>query len=137
LDSAVSDKKAQKEHEVREQIAALVEPGETLSEAVIATRGPLLALGLGPFAVAFLKFRIIAQTEKAIYVMPTKATGGPKEVEQRIPLPVAVSISDTRVPRQNKLVIGDQNFNLGTPMKEEAERIAVAAASAPAAAPAP
>ena len=134
----MSDKREQKEREVREQIAALVEPGETLREAVMVTRGPLWALGLGPFAVAFLKFRIIAQTDEALYVMPTKATGGVKEVEQRIPLPVAVSIGDTRVPRQNKFVVGDQNFNLGSPMKEEAERIAAAAgAAAPAAASAP
>ena len=132
----MSEKREQKEREVREQVAALVDQGETLRHVVIATRGPLWALGLGPFAVAFLKFRLIAQTDEAIYVMPSKATGGPKEVEQRIPLPVAISISDTRVPRQNKLVIGDQEFNLGTPMKEEAEMIA-AAASAPAAAAAP
>ena len=132
----MSEKREQNEREVREQVAALVDQGETLRHVVIATRGPLWALGLGPFAVAFLKFRLIAQTDEAIYVMPSKATGGPKEVEQRIPLPVAISISDTRVPRQNKLVIGDQEFNLGTPMKEEAEMIA-AAASAPAAAAAP
>ena len=125
----MSEKKEQKEREVREQVAALVEPGETLRHVVIATRGPLSALALGPFGVAFLKFKLIAQTDHAIYVMPTKATGGPKEVEQRIPLPVAVSISDSRVPRQNKFVIGDQNFNLGTPMKEEAEKIAAAAAA--------
>ena len=134
----MSEKREQKERQVREQVAALVEPGETLRHVVIATRGPLWALSLGPFAVAFLKFRLIAQTDDAIYVMPSKATGGPKEVEQRIPLPVAISISDSRVPRQNKLVIGDQEFNLGTPMKEEAEMIASAAsASAPAVASTP
>ena len=132
----MSDKKAQKEQKVREQISALVEPGETLKEAVAVTRGPLLALGLGPLGVAFIKFRIVALTDKALYVMPMKATGGVQEVEQRIPLPVAVSIGNSRFPRQNKFAVGDQNFNLGSPFKEEAERIA-AGASAPATASAP
>ena len=133
----MSEKREQKEREVREQVAALVEPGETLRHVVMATRGPLWALGLGPFGVAFIKFRLIAVTDKAIYFMVTKATGGPKEVEQRLPLPVAVSIADSRFPRQNKFVVGDQNFNLGSPMKEEAEKLAAAAAPAPAAASAP
>jgi hypothetical protein len=132
----MSEKREMKEQQVREQIAALVEPGETLKEAVAVTRGPLLALGLGPFAFAFIKFRIVALTDKALYVLPMKTTGGVKEVEQRIPLPVPVTIADTRFPRQNKFVVGDQNFNLGTPSKEEAQRIA-ASASAPAVASAP
>ena len=132
----MSEKREQKEQQVREQVASLVEPGETLRHVVIATRGPLWALGLGPLGVAFIKFRLIGQTDEAIYVVTTKATGGPKEVEQRIPLPVAVSISDSRFPRQNKFFVGDQKYNLGTPMKEEAEMIA-AAAAAPAAASQP
>ena len=132
----MSDRREQKEQQLREQSAALVEPGETLRHAVPVTRGPLLALGLGALGVAFLKFRVIALTDKALYVMVTKATGGPKEVELRSPLPVAVSIGNSPFPRQNKFVVGDQNFNLGSPFKEEAERIA-AAASAQAAASAP
>ena len=127
----MSEKREQKEQKVREQVGALVEPGETLRHVVPVTRGPLLALGLGPLGVAFLKFRMVALTETALYVLTMKATGGPKEVERRIPLPAAVSIGNSLFPRQNKFVVGDQNFNLGSPFKEEAERIA-AAASAPA-----
>ena len=122
-------KREQKEQKVREQIAALVEPGEALKEAVPVTRGPLLALGLGPLGVAFIRFRIVALTDAAIYILPMKATGGVQEVEQRIPLPVAVSIGNSPFPRQNKFVVGDLNFNLGSPVKDEAERIAVAAAA--------
>lgn len=132
----MSEKKEQKEQKVREQVGALVEPGETLRHVVPVTRGPLLALGLGPLGVAFLKFRMIAVTETALYVMAVKATGGPKEVEQRIPFPVAVSIGNSPFPRQNKFVVGDQSYNLGSPFKEEAASIA-AAAAAPAAASTP
>jgi len=107
-----------------------VEPGETPRHAVPVTRGPLLALALGALGVGFLKFRVITVTEKALYVMVTKASGGPKEVERRLPLPVALSIENSRFPNQNKFVLGDETFNLGSPFKEEAERIAAAAAQA-------
>ena len=125
----MSGKREQKQQKVREQSAALVEPGETLRDAVPVTRGPLLALGLGPLGVAFLKFRIVALTDEALYVMSTTANGWPKEVELRTPLPVAASIADSPFPGQNKFLVGDQNFNLGSPYKEEAERIATAAAA--------
>ena len=139
----MSDKKEQREQKrreqeqkVREQIAALVEPGETLRHAVVVTKG-IYALALGPLGVAFLRFRNVALTDKGLYVMVAPwGGGGPKEVKQRIPLPVAVSVRDNPWPRQNWFVVGDQKFWLGSPFKEEAESIAVAA-SAPAAASAP
>jgi hypothetical protein len=115
----------------REQASALVEAGETVRHAVPVTSGPLFALALGPLGVAFLKFRTIALTDKALYVMPMKATGGPKEVEQQIPLgSVVVSTGKSPLPFQSTLVAGDQSWNIARPFKDEAERLA-AAASAP------
>ena len=124
----MSEKRVQK---VREQASALVEAGETVRHAVPVTSGPLFAMALGPLGVAFLKFRAIALTDKALYVMPMKATGGPKEVEQQIPLgSVSVSTGKSPLPFQSTLVVGDQSWNIARPFKDEAEQLA-AAASAP------
>jgi hypothetical protein len=116
----------------REQASALVEPGETVRRALPVTSGPLWALALGPLGVAFLKFRTVALTDEAIYVMPQKATGGAKAVEQRIPVgSVDVSTGTHPIRVQSRLVVGDQRWNVGKPFKEEAEAIAAAAASGP------
>ena len=123
----MSEKAVQK---AREQAAELVESGETVRHAVPVTSGPLFALVLGPLGVAFLKFRTVALTDKALYVMLVKATGGPKEVEQQIPLgSIAVSTDKNRFPLQSTLVVGDQRWNVARPFKEEAERLAGAASA--------
>jgi hypothetical protein len=116
----------------REQASALVETGETVSHALPVTSGPLLALALGPLGVAFLKFRTVALTDSALYVMPQKATGGPKSVEQKFPLgSVPVSTGEHPFPLQSRLVVGDQRWNVGKPYREEAEALAAAASSRP------
>jgi hypothetical protein len=123
----MSEKQLQK---AREQSSALVEPGETVRHAFPVTSGPLIAMALGPLGVAFLKFRTLAVTDKALYVMPQKATGGAKAVEQKIPLgSVDVSTDKSRFPLQSTLVVGDQRYNVGKPFKEEAERLAAAASA--------
>jgi hypothetical protein len=124
----MSEKKIQK---AREQASTLVEPGETVRHAFPVTSGPLIGMALGPLGVAFLKFRTLAVTDKALYVMPQKATGGAKAVEQKIPLgSVDVSTDKSRFPAISTLVVGDQRFNVGKPFKEEAERLAAAASAA-------
>lgn len=124
----MSEKRAQK---TREEASPLVDAGETVRHAVRVTTGPLFALLLGPLGVAFMKFRTIALTDETLYVMPMKATGAPKEVEQRIPRgSVAVSTGNSPIPLQSTLVIGGQTWNVAKPFKDEAERLA-AAASAP------
>ena len=141
----MSDKKEQKEQKVREQeqkvreqVAALVEPGETLRHAVVVYKGLYgLLLGVVP-ALAVMRVRRVALTDKALYVM--RGAGAPKEVMQRIPLPVAVSAGNSRYPFWDKFVVGDQKFHLPGrgPNKDEAESLAAAAsAPAPAAASAP
>ena len=132
----MSDKKEQREQMVREQIAALVEPGETLRHAVAVYTGLYgLLLGVLP-ALAVMRIRRVALTDKALYVI--RGAGAPKEVMQRIPLPVAVSVGKSRYPFWDKFVCGDQKFHLPGrgPNKAEAESLA-AAASAPATASAP
>ena len=126
----MSEKRVQK---VREQASALVASGETVRHAVPVTSGPLIALALGPLGVAFLKFRVVAITDKALYLMPMKATGGPKEVGEQMPLgSVAVSTDKNSFPLQSTLVLGDQRYNVAKPFKEEAEQLAAAASvSAP------
>ena len=124
----MSEKKMEK---AREQASALVEPGETVRHAFPVTSGPLIAMALGPLGVAFLKFRTLAVTDEALYVMPQKATGGAKAVEQKSPLgSVDVSTGNSRFPMISTLVVGDQRFNVGKPFKEEAERLAAAASAA-------
>lgn len=124
----MSEKRVQK---AREQASALVESGETVRHALPVTSGPLIAMALGPLGVAFLTFRTVAVTDKALYVMPQKATGGPKAVEQKMALgSVAVSTDKHPFPLQSRLVVGDQRWSVAKPYKEEAERLA-AAASAP------
>jgi hypothetical protein len=123
----MSEKKLQK---TREQASALVEPGETVRHALPVTSGPLIGMVLGPLGVAFLKFRTVALTDKALYVMPQKATGGPKAVEEKMPLgSVDVSTDKNRFPLQSTLVVGNQRWNVGKPFKEEAERLAAAASA--------
>ena len=125
----MSEKRVEK---TREQAAALVGPGETVRHALPVTSGPLFALVLGPLGVAFLKFRTAVVTDKSLYLMVQKATGGPKEVENQMPLgSVPVSTDKNSFPLQTTLVIGDQRWNVAKPFKEESERLA-AAASAPA-----
>jgi hypothetical protein len=126
----MSEKRVQK---AREQSQALVGAGETVKHAVPVTSGPLWALALGPIGVAFLKFRTVALTDTALYVIPQKFTGGPKDVvEQQWPLgSVAVSTDKNSFPLQTTLVVGDTRWNVAKPFKEESERLA-AAASAPA-----
>ena len=124
----MSEKKAQK---AREQASAFVGAGETVRQAMPVTSGPLFAMLLGPLGVSFLKFRTIALTDKALYVMLANATGGPKEVEQQIPLgSVAVSTGKNSMPFQSTLVVGDQKWNVHRQFKDEAESLA-ASASAP------
>jgi hypothetical protein len=124
----MSEKRVQK---AREQASALVDAGETVRHALPVTSGPLWAMLLGPLGVAFLKFRTLALTDKALYVMHAKATGGPKEVEHKLPLgSVAVSTGKSSMPLQSTLVVGDQSWNVAKPFKDEAESLA-AAASAP------
>lgn len=123
----MSEKRVQK---AREQASALVESGESVRHAVPVTSGPLFALALGPLGVAFLKFRTVALTDKALYIMPMKATGGPKEVEQQMPLgSVAVGTDKNSFPLQSTLVVGDQRWNVAKPFKEEAEMLAAAASA--------
>ena len=125
----MSEKRVQK---AREQSQALVGAGETVRHAVPVTSGPLWAMALGPLGVAFLKFRTVALTDKALYVMLQKGTGGPKEVEnQMAPGSVAASTDKNSFPGQSTLVLGNERWNVAKPYKEEAERLA-AAASAPA-----
>ena len=124
----MSEKRAQK---AREQASAFVGAGEAVRHAIPVTSGPLFAMVLGPLGVAFLKFRTIALTDKALYVMLAKGTGGPKEVEQQIPLgSVAVSTGKNPMPFQSTLVVGGHKWNVARQFKDEAERLA-AAASAP------
>jgi hypothetical protein len=128
----MSEKQLEK---AREQASALIEPGETVRHAFPVTSGPLIGMALGPLGVAFLKFRTLAVTDKALYVMPQKATGGAKAVEQRLPLgSVDVSTAKSRFPFISTLAAGDRRWNVGKPFKEEAERLAAAAGSASAAA---
>jgi hypothetical protein len=123
----MSEKRLQK---AREQASALVEPGETVRHALPVTSGPLIGMVLGPLGVAFLKFRTVALTDKALYVMPDKATGGPKAVEKKMPLgSVDVSTDKHRFPTVSTLVVGDQRWNVGKPFKEEAEKLAAAASA--------
>jgi hypothetical protein len=137
----MSDKREQQEKKIREQIAALVEPGETLKHAVTVTKGLYgLLLGVLP-AVFTMRFRTVALTDNALYVMSgAGGVGPPKEVKQRIPLPAAVSVGKSWYPFWDKFVIGDQKFHLSSrgPNKAEAESLAAAAsAPAPAAASTP
>jgi hypothetical protein len=131
----MSDKGEQQKKKLREQIAALVEPGETVRHAVVVTKGLYgLALGVLP-ALVVMRFRHVALTDKALYVISgAGGVGPPKEVKQRIPLPAAVSVGKSLYPFWDKFVIGDQKFHLSSrgPGKAEAESLAAAAASAPA-----
>jgi hypothetical protein len=125
--SEMSEKQVQK---AREQASALVEPGETVRHALPVTSGPLIGMVLGPLGVAFLQFRTVALTDQALYVMPQKATGGPKAVDQKMPLgSIDVSTDKNRFPLQSTLVVGDQRWNVAKPYKEEAERLAAAASA--------
>lgn len=121
----MSEKRAEK---AREQASALVEAGETVRHALPVTSGPLWAMLLGPLGVAFLTFRTIALTDKALYLMHAKATGGPKEIDQKMALgSVAVSTGKSSFPLQSALVVGDQSWNVARQYKDEAEKLAAAA----------
>ena len=126
----MSEARAQK---TREQASAFVDAGETVRHALPVTSGPLWAMLLGPLGVAFLTFRTIALTDQALYLMHAKATGGPKEVDQKMALgSVAVGTDKNSFPLQSTLVVGDQRWNVARQFKDEAEALA-AAASAPSA----
>ena len=124
----MSEKRVQK---AREQASPLVAAGETVRHAFPVTSGPMWAMALGPLGVAFLTFRTVALTDKALYFMTAKASGGPKDVERQIPLgSVPVSTDKNSFPLQSTLVVGDERWNVAKPFTEEAERLA-ASASAP------
>jgi hypothetical protein len=124
----VSHRRVQK---AREQASALVDSGETVTHALPVTRGPLWALALGPFGVAFLKFRTVALTDQALYIMSQKGTGAPKAVEHKMaPGAAGVSTDKNSFPLQTTLVVGDQRWNVAKPFKEESESLAAAASSA-------
>jgi len=130
----MSEKRAQK---AREQASALVDAGETVRRALPVMSGPIWAMAFGVLGAAFLRVRMIALTDKALYVMTAKATGGPKEVEHKFALgSVPVSTGKSSMPLQSALVVGDQSWTVGKPFKAEAESLA-AAASAPQGAPSP
>jgi hypothetical protein len=121
----MSEKRAQK---TREQASALVETGETVRHALPVMSGPPWALLFGVLGAAFLRVRTIALTDKALYVMTAKATGGVKEVEHKLPLgSVAVSTGKSSMPLQSTLVVGDQSWSVAKAFKDEAERLAAAA----------
>ena len=121
-----------KVRKAREQASPLVESGETVRHALPVTSGPLWAMVLGPLGAGFLKFRTVALTDKALYVMAQKASGGPKEVEQKMPLgSVALSTDKNSFPMQSTLVIGDQRWNVHKAFKDEAESLATAASAGP------
>lgn len=102
-----------------------------MRHALPVTRGPLWALALGPIGVAFLTFRMVVLTDKALYFMRQKGMGGPKDVEQQMPLgSVPISTDKNSFPFQSTLVMGDERWNVAKPFKEESEALA-AAASAP------
>jgi hypothetical protein len=123
----MSEKRVQK---VREQASAVAPAGETVRYAVPVTSGPLFAMVLGPIGAAFLTYRAIALTDKALYVMTVKGFGQPKEVERQIPLgSVAVTTDKNSFPLQSTLVVGDQRWNVARPFKEEAESLAGAASA--------
>ncbi len=113
----MSQKAVQKQ---REQASALVQSGETVRHAVAVSSGPLFALSLGPLGVALMKFRALALTDDALYVLSQKAASGQaKAVEQRMPLgSVAVRTDTHPFPLQSRLVVGDQKWNVAKPFKE-------------------
>lgn len=114
----------------REGASALVQSGETVTHALRAVSGPIFAVALGPLGTAFLRFWTVALTDKALYVMTQKATGGPKAVEQRMPLgSVAVTTEKHPMPLQTRLVVGDQRWSVAKPFKEELEKLAAAASA--------
>lgn len=111
----------------REQASALVQAGETVRHAVQSNSGPFMASALGPLGVKFLTFRTVAVTDKAVYLMSQKATGGPKAVEQRLPLG-SVAVSYANGPALNgTIVVGDQKMRVLAQHKAEAQRLAAAA----------
>jgi hypothetical protein len=125
----MSEKRVQK---AREQSSALVGPGETVRHALPVTRGPLWALALGPIGVAFLTFRMVVLTDKALYFMRQKGMGGPKDVEQQMPLgSVPISTDKNSFPFQSTLVMGAERWNVAKPFKEESEALAAAASAGP------
>ncbi len=107
----------------RTQASALVPPGETVRRAVPVQTGPTIALSLGLLGVAFLKNRIVAITDTALYVMAAKA------VERRVPLgSVAVSREKGPALWGGTLVIDQgKKMRLLKPFKEEADELAAAA----------
>ena len=127
----MSEKRVQK---VRDQAATLMGNGETVRHAVPVSSGPLFALALGPLGVAFLKFRTVVLTDRALYLMTMKAQGGPKEVERELPLgSTTVSTDKSSFPMWSTLVVADQRYNVAKPFKSEAEALAAVSAGAPAA----
>ncbi len=119
---------SQKVEKTRAGAATLVGPGETVRHAVPVQIGPSMAMALGPLGVVLLKFRTVALTDAALYVMTKSAVGNaPKAVERRIPRG-SVAVSTKKGPGfASTLFVGDQKMLVTVGFKEEAAQLAAAA----------
>jgi len=113
----------------RTQASALVQRGETVRHAVMVNSGPYALYLLGPLGVAFLKFRTVALTDAALYVMTQTGMGAAKAVERRLPLGSVAVSTEKGPPLNSMLVIGQEKMRVGMPFKDEAERLAAAASA--------
>lgn len=118
---------------VRTQASAVVQPGETVRHALPVTSGPYIAMFFGPLGTYFLKGRIVALTDAALYVMTGSAMlGKAKAVERRLPLgSVAASTGKGPAvsPFLSTLLIGQERMWVKRAFKEEAENLAAATAA--------
>ncbi len=85
---------------------------------------------LGPLGLAFTRFRTVAVSDEALYVMTKNAMGGtPKYVEKRTPLGSLIVSTKKGPGLVTRLVVGDQKMFVMLKFREEAAKLAAAASA--------
>lgn len=122
----MSEKSVQK---MRKRASEFVEPGETVQHALLGTKGPWLAHSFGLLGVPFLKFRVVAVTDAALYITAATRKGKSADHDQRLPLG-STQVSTKKGPMlQYTLIIGEDKWRLNKSYLAEAENIAAAAST--------
>lgn len=104
----------------REVAGPLVQPGESVKHAVPVLAGPIFWALFGAIGALFMKPRIIATTETAIYVI---RRGKPDTVEERLPLE-SVSVSAGKGFPVGRMRIGDRSVWVAKMIQGEATKLA-------------
>lgn len=115
---------------LEEQVKPHLGDGEHLKEAVNGLEGPMLAAYAGVLGMMFMKVRVVAVTDRNVYVLTMGKGTGRKVTEVVDTRPVPAPVEFKKGTPLGKLTVGDRTILISRILANQAEKVAAAARGA-------